>query len=90
MPAHSVNVPVQDAAGDGDGVEAGGEKRLAVLGLVFSTACLQRCQRNEWGMRIRREKCLGWYTFPVGTWRMAAWGEMAVSAEDLSSAVFEK
>ena len=28
MPAHSVNVPVQDAAGDGDGVE----KRLAALG----------------------------------------------------------
>ena len=39
--------PVQDAVGDGDGVEAGGEKRLAALGLVFSTACLQRCQRNE-------------------------------------------
>ena len=90
MPAHSVNVPVQDAAGDGDGVEAGGEKRLAALGLVFSTACLQRCQRNERCMRIRREKCLGWFTFPVGTGRMAAWGEMAVSAEDLSSAVFEK
>ena len=67
MPAHSVNVPVQDAAGDGDGVEAGGEKRLAALGLVFSTACLQRCQRNERAMRIRREKCLGWFTFPVGT-----------------------
>ena len=47
MPAHSVNVPVQDAAGDGDVVEAGGEKRLAALGLVFSIACLQRCQRNE-------------------------------------------
>ena len=45
---------------------------------------------NERGMRIRREKCLGWFTFPVGTGRMAAWGEMAVSAEDLSSAVFEK
>ena len=28
--------------------------------------------------------------FPGGDWRMAAWGEMAVSAEDLSSAVFEK
>ena len=71
MPAHSVNAPVQDAAGDGDGVEAGGEKRLAALGtrgknLVFSTACLQRCQRNERGMRIRREKCLGWFTFSVG------------------------
>jgi hypothetical protein len=24
--------PVQDVAGDGDGVEAGGEKRLAALG----------------------------------------------------------
>ena len=66
MPAHSVNAPVQDAAGDGD-VEAGGEKRLAVLGLVFSTACLQRCQRNERAMRIRREKCLGWFTFPRGS-----------------------
>ena len=66
MPAHSVNVPVQDAAGDGDGVEAGGEKRLAALGLVFSTACLQRCQKNERAMRIRREKCLGWFTFSVG------------------------
>ncbi len=32
MPAHSVNAPVQDAAGDGGGVEAGGEKRLAALG----------------------------------------------------------
>ena len=32
MSAHSVNAPVQDAAGDGDGVEAGGEKRLAALG----------------------------------------------------------
>ena len=82
--------PVQDVAGDGDGVEAGGEKRLAALGLVFSTACLQRCQRNEWAMRIRREKCLGWFTFPVGTGRMAAWGEMAVPAEDLSSVAFEK
>ena len=56
--------PVQDAAGDGDGVEAGGKKRLAALGtrgknLVFSTACLQRCQRNERGMRIRREKVPG-------------------------------
>ena len=30
------------------------------------------------------------YTFPVGTGRMATWMEMAVSAEDLSSAVFEK
>ena len=29
MPAHSVNASVQDAAGDGDVVEAGGEKRLA-------------------------------------------------------------
>ena len=66
MPAHSVNASVQDAAGDGD-VEAGGEKRLAVLGLVFSTACLQRCQRNERAMRIRREKCLGWFTFPRGS-----------------------
>ena len=28
--------------------------------------------------------------FPGGGLRMAAWGEMAVSAEDLSSAVFEK
>ena len=44
----------------------GGEKRLAALGLVFSTACLQRCQRNERAMRIRREKCLGWFTFSVG------------------------
>ena len=94
MPAHSVNVPVQDAAGDGDGVEAGGEKRLAALGLVFSTACLQRCQRNEWAMRIRRGKVPGIRVkavhFPGGGLRMAAWGEMAVSAEDLSSAVFEK
>ena len=32
MPAHSVNTSVQDAAGDGDVVEAGGEKRLAALG----------------------------------------------------------
>ena len=28
--------------------------------------------------------------FPGGDGRMAAWMEMAVSAEDLSSAVFEK
>ena len=49
---------MQDAAGDGD-VEAGGEKRLAALGLVFSTACLQRCQRNERAMRIRRGKVPG-------------------------------
>ena len=80
MPAHSVNASVQDAAGDGD-VEAGGEKRLAALGLVFSIACLQRCQRNERGMRIRREKCPEFvgkrYTFPVGTGRMATWMEMA-------------
>ena len=59
MPARSVNASVQDAAGDGDGVEAGGEKRLAALGLVFSTACLQRCQRNERAMRIRRGKVPG-------------------------------
>ena len=32
MSAHSVNTSVQDAAGDGVGVEAGGEKRLAALG----------------------------------------------------------
>ena len=42
---------------------------------VFSTACLQRCQRNERGMRIRREK-VPWIRtelahFPGKGWRMS-------------------
>ena len=40
------------------------------------------------------EKCpgfaLNWYTFPGRSGRIAAWGEMAVPAGDLSSVVFKK
>ena len=91
--------PVQDAAGDGVAWRQAGRKGLppsAQEGRIWSfRPPASNAVRGMSGVSgFAGRKCPEFvgkrYTFPVGTGRMATWMEMAVSAEDLSSAVFEK